>query len=418
MAWNWANVVVAPTGASGLTSGTVADLDEPPPWDDTDFCHIQLSSLGTGTAIFNGFDLSNAGGEKKGFWITVRVATSHTSGFTTVLTLKQDTTTLWTSASFGIIHPNMNFKTYQFKIPDSAFSGNPDIDNLSIEFGLTNLRANTQQLQFSFLRLSKSPFTTAQQAVLPSTLSGQNAVVYRASDLGVLGATDAEAILILPDATGGGCHSYLRVGTATYETDAPAGILADTCRLAGSLGYDPATDAITTWADVIQHAKVYPTGVPADTVICAAAQITEFIDGAVPGNKHLLGALVTTGQWVMMTGDGSAPAHLSGGSVATSVEQRITSWARASGNEMMWEEDDASPIVDGASGANPFYMWSLLDRESDDRPFFGRLMEWWAVEATGITEGDIDTARDEWVNGISGSPLTATVGALRSGTIT
>lgn len=401
MAWSWANVLVAPTASSGLTVGSFADVDENPPWSDADFCYLQLASLASGTSIFSAFNLSNAGGEKKGFWITARMAINSTEGFNVVITVKQGATTLWTSASFTVIQAINDYKTYQFRIPDSAFSSNPNIDNMSIEFAATNIRTANQRLLWSFVRLSKTPFTTAQQAILPSTLVGQDFVCYRASDLGVLGAVDAENIVVLPDASGNGRHAYLRLAATTYETDAPTGLLADTARFAGSLGYNDATDAIITWAgNFVFHTKVYPTSVATDVAISSGGNTPDFIDSTIPGQKHLIGVLATGPAWVIMSGDGTGPAHLNGGTVATSAEQRVTLWVQNSGNEKLWEEADVSPVVNGASGANPFYSWSLLNRETDDRSFVGRLMEWWAVEGTGVTEAEIDTARGEWLNGI------------------
>lgn len=396
MAFNWAAVLVAPTGSSGLTTGDHTAVDEAPPWNDTDTCFLQLSSLASGTTTFSGFDLSGAGGEKKGFWIWLRMSNNQAAGFDLTLTLKQDTTTLWTSGQF--LHNPGAQRTYAIRVPDSAFSGNPDIDNMSIEIATVNLHAGNQRCSYAWVALSKSPFTTAQEATLPTTLVGQDFSCYRASDLGVLGAADAESILLIPDASGNGRHMISRVTDTTYETDAPAGLAPATSRFVGTLGYDPSTEAITEWTgNLIFHFQLNVSSTAAEQTYFSNANTADFI-GVAAGQKHILGIL-TSADWVMMSGDGTGPAHLSGGTVSVGTTQRITEWMQDGGNEMMWEEDDASPVIDAASGDNPFYSWSLMDRESDDRSFSGRGMELWVIEGTGISEADIDSARDEWVNG-------------------
>jgi hypothetical protein len=83
-----------------------------------------------------------------------------------------------------------------------------------------------------------------------------------------------------------------------------------------------------------------------------------------------------------------------------------------SGNEHLWFEDDASPDIDGVSGANNLLSVSVGNRESNDRPFQGRISELWIVDAAGLTETNIDDARDEWVNGPGGTPATVTPAAI------
>lgn len=400
MAFDWANVIVAPTGSTGLDSGDHTSVDEAPPWSDADTAQESVAGSASETAIFSGFDLSLAGGEKEGFHIWSRMSSSTTTGFDVTIVLKQDTTTLWTSSTFTVAHTAYN--TYVIPVPNSAFVGS-DIDNLSLEFTVDNLSGSTQSFRWSWLRISKSPFTTAQKATLPSTLAGQDFVCYRASDLAVLGAADAESVVLIPDSSGNGKHTILLVGTAaTYETDAPAGILTSNTRYGGCLGFDPATEAPIRWTNNnIFHAKVYPTTLTTDHVIFSNAASGNFAGSGSVGDKNLMG-VTGANDWVLMSGDGTGPAHLAGGSPVINTEFRLTEWIQISaGNEHMWENDDASPIIDGSSGDNPFSFWSLLNRETDNRPWIGRFMEVWFVEGTGITEGEIDTARDEWVAGIT-----------------
>ncbi|HKY47508.1 MAG TPA: hypothetical protein VJQ79_05930 [Acidimicrobiia bacterium] len=399
MAFDWAKVLVAPTASSGLTNGTFAAVDEPPPWSDADECYIQLGSLASGTFIFSGFNMSLGPGAKKGFWIHWRCDSNSTEGFNVTITVKQGTTTLWTSSQFPVTQ-GIAKRTYQIRIPDSAFASDPAIDNMSIEFASVNLRAANQRLRTSWCALSKSPFTVAQEAVLPPTLAGQDFTCFRASDLGLLGAVDAENLFLIPDASGNGRHLIMKTSGATYETDPPVGFQATTGRFLFSLGYDPAAGAITTWTgNKIFHFCLYPTSIATESAFFSTAATTDFIGVTIPGQKHILG-LLTSAEWVMMSGDGTGPAHIDGGSIATSVVQRITEWVQVGGgNEHMWEEDDASPIIDASSGDNPFYSAVLLDRESDDRPFSGRGIEAWFIEGTGVTEAEIDAARKEWVNG-------------------
>lgn len=421
MAWDWAKTLVAPTGSSGLSSGNYTAVDEAPPWSDTDTTYIQLGSGASGTAIFNGFDLSLGPGDKKGFGIWVRSSNNAAEGFLVTITLKQDTTTLWTSSQY--LQANSSQITRFIRVPDSAFSGNPDIDNLSVEFAVVNQRSGNQRLSFSWVAISKSPFTAAQEAELPSTLTGQEFVCYRASDLGVLGAADAESIVVLPDASGGGRHAILRVGTApTYQTDAPEGVEASACRFVGALGFDTATEAAEEWGNnKVFHFALYPTS-GATKAFFSISNASDFF-AASSFAKHILGieADVVNGgnDWIMMSGDGSGGAHKQGGDVQVNTEYRVTEWVQIGGsNEKLWEDNDASPLVNAESGSNPFGMWSLFDRETDDRSFVGRMQEVWFIEATGITEGDIDTARDEWIGSEAfsgGSVSGITVSAVGAG---
>lgn len=398
MAFDWATVLVAPTGSSGLDSGDHTSVDETPPWNDSDTASETVTNGATETAIFNGFDLSVGPGEKKGFQIWARLRCTNAAGFDVSIVLKQDTTTLWTGTTFTLT--NTSFKTFVIPIADSVFVGS-DIDNLSIEFTVTNLLGSNQSFHVSFLRISKSPFTTAEEASLPASLDGQDFVCYRSSDLAVLGAVDGESVILIPDASGKGRHAILVAGTAaTYQTDAPEGIETSATRYVGSLGFDTATEAPIRWSDnKVFHGQVYPTSLTTDHVVFSIDN-QEFI-GSSSADKHLMGVNAVV-DWVMMSGDGSGPAHLIGGAPATDTEARLTEWVQISGgNEHMWLDDDASPFIDASSGDNPFGSWSLLNRESDNRPWIGRVRSVWFVEGTGISEADIDDARDEWVNGPS-----------------
>lgn len=398
MAFDWASVLVPPTGSTGLDTGDHTAVDENPPWSDADEAVETITSSSTEVAIFSGFNLSNAPGENESYAIWARMRT--TGSFLDTITLKQDTTTLWVSDPISVT--NTAFRTFFIPIPNGLIA---ERDNLSLEWSCQNQGSNAT-MRWSWMRMSKSPFTNAQKAVLPTSLSGQDFTCYRESDLAVLGAVDGEALILLPDASGNGRHAILRAGSATYQTDAPAGILPGTGRFVGTLGYDPAADAIIEWTgNKILHANVYPTSTATVQAILSAANSADFIGVINPptagAQKHLM-SYEDTDEWTMMSGDGSAGAHLHGGTVLTDVEQRVTEWIQVGGNEHMWIDDEVLPIIDGVSGENPLYAWSLLDRESDDRPFTGRLREMWIIEGTGVTEAEIDAARSEWVTGIPG----------------
>lgn len=389
MAFDWANVLVAPTGSTGLDTGSHTSVDEPPPWSDSDEAVETVTSSSTEVAVFSGFDLSNAGGEPEGYQLWARMRT--TGSFLDALTVKQDTTTLWESDPIPVT--NTSFRTFMIPLPIDGDVYN----NLSVEWSCQNQGGNAT-MRWSWMRISKSPFTNGQKAVLPSALVGQEFVCYRASDLGVLGAVDGEAVLLLPDASGAGRHSVLMAGAASYETDIPESVLNSGGRFAGTLGFDPVTGTDILWSgNKIFHAQVYPSTNIDNGAVFSAANASDFIGTVVPDRKHLLSS---SGGWVLMSGDGSAEAHLAGGTVPVNESIRVTEWVQVPGNEHMWENDDDSPVVDGSSGDNAFNTWSILDRETSDRPFLGRLQQLWFIDGTGITESSIDAARGEWVTGI------------------
>lgn len=408
MAFVWQNVLVAPTGSSGLDSGDHTSVDEDPPWSDSDLAVETVPSGTSETAIFSGFNLSNAGGENEGYQIWARMRTSSAT-FNVTITVKQAGVALSTLPTFSV--SNTASRTFVIEIPDADMAGEGN-DDISLEFLLENTGGNST-FSFSWVRVSKSPFTTAQKAVLPSTLTGQDFVVHRASDLGVLGAVNGESVILWPDASGKGRHSLLRAGSATYQSSGPEGVAFTSGRLVGALGFDPTAGAEILWSgNKIYHAKVFPESVAVDGAVFSAPNVADFIGVVVPGHKHLLAC--DPDGWTLMSGDGSPESHLVGGLVTVDQSIRITEWVQTSaGNEHMWENDDASPTVDGSSGDNPFGYWSIGDRESDDRPYIGRVEEMWFIEATGITEASIDTARDEWVAGI-GSGVTGTVAVTQA----
>lgn len=394
-------IIVAPTGSSGLTSGTLADMTEGLPWSDATEATMAVASLDTGVATFTGIDLSQAGGEQKGFWVWCRCNVANAAGFDVTLVVKDNTTTIWTATEFTLT--NTTPRTFLIRVPDVDMAGEA-INNLTLEFTAVNNLAGNNNIQWQFLRMSKSPFTTAEEASLPSTLVGQDFVAYLAEGLSTVGYQDNQPVTLWPDSSGEGRHAVVRVGSeGTLGTDGVAGLDVTSVRYVGALGYDPFTGAEIEWTDnKVFHAAVTPTAISEEAIFSVADDI-DFFGVTIPDDKHILGVQSDGGggwDWVLMSGDGTGPAHKAGGTATADVLTRVTEWVRIGGaNEKMWEDDNVTEVVDAESGSNPFGSWSIGNRESDDRPYEGRIHEMWFVEATAITEGDIDTALDEWTNG-------------------
>jgi hypothetical protein len=405
MAFTWANIFAPPTGDTGLNNGTFGDVDEWP-FSDADDAWVQNDV----TEAFTGIDLSSGSGDKKGFrvWIRMSITNASPTVDLTFRLLEAGTTELWAPGVVATV-ANTSFKTFVFDIPDSAFSGDPDIDNLSLEFTTLRTAGGNQRLNFSGLRISKSPFTAAQEASLPSDLGSADFSCYRADDLALLGAADAEAVVVWPDASGNGRHLVRQAGTdVTFEDDTE-----DYVYFAGA-----GSRLMTSWAEAVTgnhlwHIRLFPE----DTTITQGvwSHALDFVGAAVPGDKNILGIddAGSGDKFLLMSGDGSGPVHLYGATTVTfDAWVRITQWVQDSGNEHLWFEDDASPDIDDVSGANNLLSVSVGNRESNDRPFQGRISELWIVDAAGLTETNIDDARDEWVNGPGGTPATVTPSAI------
>lgn len=403
MAIPWADFFVPPTGSSGLNNGDHTAVDEWPP--STDECYAQHSSGASSTITWT-FDMSSSPGDKKGFNVWIRMRSNDAAGYTIdEIRLTDGTTTLWTDSAPGITVPTSE-RFHVIEIPDSAMSTDPTISGLVLELDVTNLRTGNNRLFFETIRMMKSPFTAAQEAELPPTLDGQDFSAYRVEDLITLGGADTEAVVVWPDSSGRGRHLVRWVGSgATISTGTP-----DEVHFASATRFvSGRQDAVT--GNHIWHINVYHENYTATQSIWSHAP--EFIGTGVPGDKNLLGVdnIGAGTQWVLMSGGGSGPEHLTGGSATSGTYERITEWIQDSGNEHLWEDDAASPTLDDASGSNNWLTVSLGDRESDDRPFLGGITDFWIIDGDTIVEADIDDARDYWVNGPSGSTTPQTVAA-------
>lgn len=397
MALVWENFFAPPTGDTGLSSGTFADVDEWP-FSDADFAYLQNDV----TDSFTGIDLSSAPGDKKGFRVWMRCKLNVTTPTVDVsMRLLDGATEIWNGGIVIDDFASDSYSIHVFDIPDSAFSGDPAINDLTVE--LTTLRSdgNNQRLYISGLRVSKSPFTAAQEASLPSSLGSADFACYRASDLALLGAADAEAVVVWPDASGKGRHLVRYNGTdITFEDD------VDDYVAWGGAG----ARFITHWGSRITgnhlwHINLYPEDTTIDQGIISFA--SDFF-GSVspptdPNDKTTIGISDegSGDKFIIMSGDGTTAAHIYGATTVTfDAWVRVTAWVQDADNEHLWFNDDASPDIDGASGSNNLMTVSLGDRESNDRPFQGRITDFWVVDGAGITEANIDDARDDWVAGL------------------
>jgi len=402
---------VPPTAGTSLDSGSAADVDEWP-FSASDNAYIQTTASASDNVEWTGFDLSGAPGDKKGFRIWAQMYCDNATGYSIDeirLVEGGGPTTLWTDSSPGIsVTETSPGSIYVIDIPDSAFSGDPDIDDLDIEFDVTNLLASNNRLRFAGIRLSKSPFTSAEETALPSDLSGQDYAVYSADSLATLGAANNEDLVVIPDASGNGRHMLRIAGSTSQYKTADSGYIdfpSTANRFIGAWG-----SRVT--GNHIWHIRLYPEDTTTTQgVFSTAGEIAESVGTPTdPNDKNILGIddEGSGDKFLLMSGDGTGPAHLYGSTTVTfDAWVRVTEWIQDSGNEHLWLNDDASPDIDGASGSNNLYVWSLGDRETDDRPFQGRISEFWVIDGGSITETNIDDARDEWVNG-PGTAGTAT----------
>ena len=215
MAFAWADTFVPPSAVTGMSSGDHTAIDEWPfGFDD---CYIQLGSLGTGTVTFT-FDMSAGPGDKKSFWVWFGSWCSNTDGYDiTEIRLKDGTTTLWTDSTPGITILEGTLvnssRIRAIQIPDSAWDTDPAINNLILEFDVANLHTANNLLRFSGMRMMKTPFTAAQEVDPPPTLQGQDYAANLASGLGLLGAENDEAVVVIPDMSGAGRHLVRQFGT-------------------------------------------------------------------------------------------------------------------------------------------------------------------------------------------------------------
>lgn len=390
MALDWAAFFAPPTGDTGLSNGSFADVDEWP-FSDADACYNQNDQ----TDSFTGFDLSSSPGDKKGFrvWVRMRIQNGSPTVNATFRLLEGGTTELW--AGSPVLLDSTSFQTYIFDIPDSAFSGDPAINNLAVEVALTRTAGGNQRTHFSGVRLSKSPFTAAQEMVLPSDFGTPDFSWYRPADLALLGAAADEAVVVWPDASGNGRHLVRQTGTGALYRSGDRVEFASATRLMGSRE-DPVT------GNHIWIVNITPEDTGATQAVWSHAN--EFVGSGVPGDKNILGIddAGSGDKFLLMSGDGTGPVHLYGATtVSFDTEYWVTEWIQDAGNEHLWIDDNTTPDVDGASGSNDWLTYSLGNRESDDRPFQGFVEAggFGIIDGAGITETNINDGVNELVNG-------------------
>lgn len=409
MAFTWQNIFAAPTGDSTWNLGTFANVDE---WPFSDADEIRADQ--DFTESLDGFDLSSAGGDYKGFklwlrWRNEQAAQTYTG---TIRLLENGTTEIWSSGSVTL-PSQTSFNMHIINIPDGAFSGSENLSNLSVEFSFTRDGGSNDRFHVSACRLSKSPFTAAEEATLPTSLAGQDFTCFRADDLADLGAVADEEVVVWPDASGNGRHlvqvessgtaANLHTNDGKY-VDFPDG---SGTRLIWALGHDVSGGSLVKkefTGNHVHHARVYfdtgGAGGSETRTIYSQPNANDLadVDGA-PGDKNILG-LDDDGsgdQWVIMSGDGSVSAHLHGGAITLDTWYRATQWVQDAGNEHLWVGQDAATTIDAASGSNDLYGFSVGAREDFQavRNHEGRIAELWFVDGAGITETDIDNARSD-----------------------
>lgn len=414
MAIPWADFFAPPTAISGFDSGAFTDIDEWPP-SVTDTANVALSNGEVATFSFT-FNLSSATGDKKGFvfWWSV-----HSQSATGVridrIQLSAGSTLLHseTSPSFAPIGTttitNTSTRTFLYQFPDRIWHSDPSLSSLTVTITVTNLVVGNNNFTTSAVRLSKSPFTTAQEKRLPNALNtpGRRYSHFRESDLYDLGGVDDEEIIVWPDASGRGMH-MVRVqttGTAANLHDDDGEYVDFPEGTNGTLfGFIFGLPIVT--GNHIHHARVMfyegSVGGSETRTIYAHVPASYFVGQGVPGDKNILGLDQGTGdQWVIMSGDGTGPAHLHGGSITLDTWYRATQWVQDSGNEHLWINADVSPVIDGASGSNNMTGFGIGGREdfNSARHHEGRISELWFIDGDSVSEADIDAARDEWTNG-------------------
>jgi len=395
-----------PLLAIGFTTSAVTDIE---PWPFTDPGSVETERpLGDSHTVGFDFDLSDAPGDKKGFRFWIKADSTNASGFTidAVRLIDQNgPTTLHSNASPGManIVPAQGIQVYE--IPDSAFSGDPALNDLTVELDVSNLAGGNNTLHVFGIRLSKSPFTAAQEASPPSSLTGADFAKYSIDGLDALGVPDSEAIVVIPDESGKGRHLLRQVGTGAIYDPTNSQITFPSGGVTRFIGH---------WGSRVTGNHIWHVNVaPVTTGVTQAvwSHANEFDGAAVPGDKNILGIDDDPGTWrfLLMSGDGTGPAHLYGTTVVTfDAYQRVTHWIQDAGNEHQWIGDAASPDVDGASGSNDLWGYSFGDRETDDRGFRGGVSEFWIIDGAAFTETNIDDARDEWENG----PISAWTGTV------
>lgn len=425
MALAWEDFFAPPVLASGFSTSAITAIDEWP-FSSADGLSTNTISGSASHTIGLDFDLSSSPGAKKGFRLWIWFDASVAAGFSPDeirLIDGNGPTTLHTNSSptWPTLDDEMGILTYDF--PDSAFSGDPDLDDLTVEIDITNLSGGNNILTVYGARLSKSPFTTAQESPVPSTLAGLDYICYRADDLKTLGAVDDEEVVVWPDASGAGRHALRWVGSAeiVYKDGTPNYV---DCPSSHDTRFLWKFLEAATNENAVTHCYVYPTTITSDHPIItgirnisASAQEFEGVAGAgSPGSKILHG--YSSSAYVIMVGAGDGPSHLTGGSPSINTWARSTLWLQISGNDHFWENDNTTPIIDGASGANQIHGGSLFHHESSDRQYEGRVGEIWLFIApsASVDETDVTDANAEWVAGLA-SFETTVVYATADGTI-
>lgn len=384
------------------------ELDE---WPISEVDGAQTNNISNGASgsLDHTFDLSAAPGAKKGFRLWFKAESNQSAGFSVDeirLVEAGGPTTLHTDASPDLptIDDDMGILTYDF--PDSAFAGDPDIDQLRVEIDITNLHGGNNTLTMYAVRLSKSPFETSEEIDLPASIAGADYAYYSATALRGLGAPNGYTPDVIPDVSGRGRHAVRMTGTdvtLVHDTidyfDCPTG--HDT-RYGWKFDHNEIDD------NSLLAMRSYPTNTASDHPVVTGT--FDFSGVALaPGSKLLLG--YSSDQYVIMAGDGSGGAHKTGGSPAEDTWAWSATWTQTSGNEHAWEDDNTTPVIDAASGSNTLHGGNLYHHEASDRQFEGRnaVVVIVSVPAATYVESDMTDALDEWVNGPSVTDYEETV---------
>ena len=408
MALDWASFFAPANLLGGYSTTDPTDTDD---WPFVNGTAVETNTISNGasTTVTHRFDLSGAPGAKKGFRMWGRFFSAQAEGFSIdeirLVDVNGPTTLFTDSAPPWDIIGSQAIQTYDF--PDSAFSGNPNLNQLRIEFDITNLRTGNNVFGCAGIRFSKSPFEVAEEVEPPPSLAGADFAAFRAADVLAIGAVDNESMVVIPDSSGKGRHTLFFVGTVgeiTVEEDTIPYFNLPTAHDSRFI-WKFAQNAIAENTLIVMRA--YPTAINSDHPVVTGinAGVLQGVAGAgSPGSKIVWGW--SGSEYVLMSGDGSGPAHLVGGSPATNTWAWSGTWTQISGNEHAWEDDNTTPIIDGASGANTLHGGSLFHHESSNRQGEGRIAELWliSVPAASYDETDMTDAMSAFVNGYGFDP--------------
>jgi hypothetical protein len=403
VAYDWTTWFVAPDASAGWSVGGFGAVDEFPA-DDADFCRSNHSSLGTSNPTLD-FDLSAAPGENEGWRLYLRMRATNADGYEItpkISLVSTPFTFIWTGAV--ITMTNTAFEWFIIDITDADMSGAQDY---RLTVSAKNLRAGNNSLHVAWARLTKSPFTTAQKESLPSSLTGQAFHAYTVGGVALLGPDEGEDIEVIPDISGNGEHLFAQTTNyCTYISNVQASGEAGLQAHASGSRYSTFKPISARWTgSFIYAARIQPDVLPSANdppMFTAPAHW-----GGTVLYKPAFGLSDNSGPvtYVLMFGGGDPADHKYGGTPVADEWHWAFAWQQEGGNDHAWVDDGATPLIDSSSGDNDFAGFTAFAREDNTRFWSGWMGAWWVVEGTGVTEADIDAARDEWVNGPGGTSV-------------